>query len=789
MSLKTQVHRIAVLPSHVRGPAALRLQTALRDPVMRLALFRLTHEDPTVRTQAVALVETHAAQEQSPFISPDVEQRVTTQLDAFLDGHPRHVAADMSAFGFSVPAIFADYEPQHSAATLSQFRLLQRDDPRCAELVLESFQQYGEAVARNLMANPPGQRDNDFEADIFYSGVIKSFARQVKIDLAKLGLPMRRLIREGEHFFPIRQWLLPLHGKREWLAAHATRLHIYRTRYHLPISDLVANAVLEAIPREETKTLFPTRPAWFHELVLHFSDTRDGDPDHYGALLKSARLLQGVSLSEANAAGFGRDVRRLERGRKATHESLRRAAILYNISYRHLLYAYHRTVYPKLFDAVHMLPHYAGPFYFAHQQTQALSEYLDAPGTLGEMVTMALGALDLTGTDTDVLGIDKDLRVDMTTNQQARTRTDRTPTETSAGPPFIHGSGLDRIQQLTLLPDNMLQVLSLWTHFPALRHPTRGYPHLIVERLEREPIMITGDHREDIAKLQRYAEQPHSFGEAIYFARHARGLTIIALSKAIRRYSERLAAFEFNLRPPSPQELIALANALEVTVDALAQRAADTTFQHRSPMTERIISHRTGEIHFQQLQGKHPRADLFRDFVHDLKIAPPSLARRLNDHFATDFPTALRVRHTQLPSWREGPFAKRVVYLSGQSCRLRARAYIDYGEVTLGEILWRMRRDFPNLWSVTEAARQLKLNSAILVKLEQNDPDTLALYLRRIDQWARRSPRDTPWRRFLDTFHVEERYHFGPEDFDRLARDTASLVGQKVPPTLEVGGT
>lgn len=371
----------------------------------------------------------------------------------------------------------------------------------------------------------------------------------------------RRVYYYGQKYFAIHREITFGPYDQTSRISTADKIHRLQTFYGLSFEDSLASQLVAALeqlelfkPQTQTEVfkashrLMPQASAIQRKLLAHFFAYRNESVDHFGFLLKTARLIRNA------LNGFSFQFRKAEKGTRICRDTLRTASLYYGIPYQALLYSYLQTVHPDCdFTELHF---FCRPFYFEHHHIPKLEAYKKRP-TLGEMLCLARLGWDLSVVE--FLGAVRSYfpsgKFD-TITYNALEINQRSVIWRHLNA-ICAVLGLDAKQALRTFID---------THYHQLNYP----------RLRNQPIYIDPHYNNERGKLTRYSENPSSLEEELFFQRKSLSITLAELGRKTGILRQRLSRFEEGKIRPTEQELEALANALNVNLDLLRAKMNNT---------------------------------------------------------------------------------------------------------------------------------------------------------------------------------------------------------------------
>lgn len=436
------------------------------------------------------------------------------------------------------------------------------------------------------------------------------------------------------------------------------------------------------------RRLLPEAGDSLRDLVSHFRSSRDLPPDHMGFVLRSARLLQGISNAQAVKKGFSEYfLLDLEHGRRSVHRrSFRLAVLLYGIRQERLAHSYVKTVTPELqWNKISRQPFYRGLPYFEPGEIEKVRRFLENPTTLGARIWYERSIRDWSPDEACLAVGMRDKSFDQLERDES----------------YPEAKKLQIISILFgILLDELLRLL-LKTYFPALSHP----------RLEKEPIYIRIEEaKKETERINRYAGTPGTFGEGLHFTRKRKFLSLRNLSRGSRIPPSRLRLMESNRARPTDEELRSLSVALGCKKDALKEASQRTSFEPVSHHRAGRMVSPSGGILAEELTTR-PILRVFREIVEKHGVPADRLARILNARFSPG------IDLTRFPSYHR--FG--TLYISNKDDEEKLRGFKMAGRQTMGEVLFFARKTPSRNWTVEEAAEEhLHMNRFILQEIEFN---------------------------------------------------------------------
>jgi len=303
--------------------------------------------------------------------------------------------------------------------------------------------------------------------------------------------------------------------------------------------------------------VFPGVPRWLQDLLIHLYLERKTSPDDFGFVLRTARLMQGVSNVDIGRNGFNEHLMKyVEKGSLLKRGSFREACVLYGVPYRPLAFSYLRKHFGSL--PWKRSSFFTQPLFIDAAERPKLQAYARRPGTLGEMLFFARARKDLTQEEL-VRAVQAEIGRLVTSG-----RLRRIPPKTSFNKQDLehveanrHYLPLAKCLALAMVLDipwdDFLRAL-LWSYAPAL---LKKYP-----RLAAEPVFVNHGESGDERKIAAYGKRPGSTGEKIFWERKRRLWTLEDLAEESGLRSDLIYRYELNRRKPGPDQVLRLESAL-----------------------------------------------------------------------------------------------------------------------------------------------------------------------------------------------------------------------------------
>jgi len=309
------------------------------------------------------------------------------------------------------------------------------------------------------------------------------------------------------------------------------------------------------------REVYPSGPRWLQDLLIHLYLERKTHPDQFGFVLRTARLMQGVSNIDVGVGGFNEHrIKYLEKGSLLKRGSFREAVRIYGVPYRALAYSYLKQHGPHI--PWNDLPFYPGPIFLDAAERPKIEGYVDHPGSLGERIFFARALKDRTQQEL-VEEVQKEIS-DLVPSGRLR----RIPPKTG-----FNKQDLEHVEaNRSYLPLAKCLALSAVLQIPwndFLRTLLKTYaPNLLSksERLRREPVFVNYGESGDERKILAYAAEPGSPGERIFWARKSRLWTIEDLAEIAGVRGDQIYPFELNRKSPSDEVRCRLEAALELSI-------------------------------------------------------------------------------------------------------------------------------------------------------------------------------------------------------------------------------